>query len=78
MVKKEVHIIGAGCAGLSLAKYLSATNNSDEYEIKFYGQKSKAFDNPHYWSFWGDQISLPVSQAIKKNGINGKLYVESL
>ena len=66
MVKKEVHIIGAGCAGMSLAKYLSATNNSDEYEIKFYGQKSKAFDNPHYWSFWGDQVSLPVSQAIKK------------
>ena len=66
MVKKEVHIIGAGCAGLSLAKYLSATSNSNEYEIKFYGQKSKAFDNPHYWSFWSDQISLPVSQAIKK------------
>ena len=45
MVKKQIHIIGAGCAGLSLAKYLSIASEVNTYEINFYGQKSTAFEN---------------------------------
>ena len=66
MVKKEVHIIGAGCAGLSLARYLSIADQSEKYKINFYGQKSKAYENPNYWSFWGDKVNLHVEQYIKK------------
>ena len=66
MVKKEVHIIGAGCSGLSLAKYLSMENYANAYQINVYGEKSKAFEKPNYWSFWSGEISPSIDQVIKK------------
>ena len=74
MVKKEVHIIGAGCAGLSLARYLSIADQSEKYKINFYGQKSKAYENPNYWSFWGDKVNLHVEQYIKKKMVQMANY----
>ena len=66
MVKKEVHIIGAGCSGLSLAKYLSLENDENTYRVNFYGEKSKAFENPNYWSFWGGEVNPSIEHVIKK------------
>ena len=70
MVKKEVHIIGAGCSGLSLAKYLSMENYANAYQINVYGEKSKAFEKPNYWSFWSGEISPSIDQVIKKKMVS--------
>ena len=76
MVKKEIHIIGAGCAGLSLAKYLSIDSKTNTYKINFYGRKSNAFATPNYWSFWGDQVNLFVEQSIKKKWYEWEIISE--
>ena len=48
-MKKNIQIIGGGCAGLSLAKYL---NQLKDYEIKVYENKNNKIINDHYWGFW--------------------------
>ena len=45
---QQIHLIGAGCASLSLQHYLRHTG----IDCTFYGQKSPAFDRPHFWGFW--------------------------
>ena len=52
MVTKQIHIIGAGCAGLSLAKYIKMGTHHDPIEINFYGI---------------DIIKEMISQAKKEN-----------
>ena len=72
MVTKQIHIIGAGCAGLSLAKYIKMGTHHDPFEINFYGKKTKAFEKPNYWSFWRDSSNSKFDHLVKKNGSNGK------
>ena len=76
MVKKEVHIIGAGCSGLSLAKYLSMKDHANTYRVNLYGEKSKAFKNPNYWSFWSEKVSPSVEQVIKKKWYQWQIISE--
>jgi lycopene beta-cyclase len=52
--KLNINIIGAGCAGLSLAKYIKkAKDPKNLFDLKFYGELSPALENSHFWAFWG-------------------------
>ncbi len=66
MVTKQIHIIGAGCAGLSLAKYIKMGTHHDPFEINFYGKKTKAFEKPNYWSFWRNSSNSKFDHLVKK------------
>ena len=48
-MKKNIQIIGGGCAGFSLAKY---SNQLKDYKIKIYENKNNKIDYDHYWGFW--------------------------
>ena len=63
--KLNVDIIGAGCAGLSLAHYIKkGSDPKNPSNLNFYGELSSALENPHYWGFWG----MPWSdEAISKS-----------
>lgn len=45
---QQIHLLGAGCASLSLHHYLRDT----QVECVFYGQKTTALEKPHFWGFW--------------------------
>ena len=45
-------IIGAGCAGLSLASRLVATENASGIKACLYGPVSPSATNRHSWGFW--------------------------
>ena len=45
----NVDIIGAGCAGLSLAHYIKkGSDPKNPSNLNFYGELSSALENPHY------------------------------
>ena len=48
-MKKNIQIIGGGCAGFSLAKY---SRQLKDYEVEIYENKNNKIDNDHYWGFW--------------------------
>ena len=57
----SVTIIGAGCAGLSLAAELSKIENS---KVKLLGRPSPAETTPHVWGFWRmDWLEEPTHQS---------------
>jgi len=59
----QISIWGAGCAGLSLARYLSPHISSGEIDapISLHGPLSPAEKNSHIWGFWQtDWLSEPV------------------
>ena len=51
----ELAIIGAGCAGLSLARQLVRTEKTSSIKACLYGPVSPAATNRHSWGFWATQ-----------------------
>ena len=51
----DIAIIGAGCAGLSLAHRLVATEKASDIKASLYGPVSPAATNGHSWGFWATQ-----------------------
>jgi len=51
----ELAIIGAGCAGLSLARQLVRTEKTSSIKVCLYGAVSPAATNRHSWGFWATQ-----------------------
>ena len=43
-----LHLLGAGCASLSLCHYL----RHKQIDTALYGQRSPAMDKAHFWGFW--------------------------
>ena len=53
--KVDIAIIGAGCAGLSLARQLVRKENISGIKACLYGPISPAAINRHCWGFWATQ-----------------------
>ena len=54
MKKKEINIIGGGCAALSLARLI---RNLPNYKFNlFIGKKNKT-NKDHFWGFWKVKIN---------------------
>ena len=53
--QEDIAIIGAGCAGLSLARRLVATKKISGIKACLYGPVSPAATNGHSWGFWATQ-----------------------
>ena len=54
MIKKEINIIGGGCAALSLARLI---RNLPNYKFNlFIGKKNKT-NKDHFWGFWKVKIN---------------------
>jgi len=53
--KADIAIIGAGCAGLSLARRLVATEKATDIKACLYGPVSPAATTRHSWGFWATQ-----------------------
>ena len=54
MIKKEINIIGGGCAALSLARLI---RNLPNYKLNlFIGNKNKT-NKDHFWGFWKVKIN---------------------
>ena len=63
MIKKEINIIGGGCAALSLARLIRKLPN---YKSNlFIGNKNKA-NKDHFWGFWKVKIN---DDAFKKGAL---------
>ena len=60
-MKKNVNIIGGGCAGFSLAKNL---RNNKNLRIKIY---DKDHNHEHYWGFWNFNIVKDAFNLSEKN-----------
>ncbi len=64
----QISIWGAGCAGLSLARYISSHISSGEIEtpISLHGPLSPAATHSHIWGFWQtDWLSEPARLSKK-------------
>jgi lycopene beta-cyclase len=51
----DIAIVGAGCAGLSLARQLVRTEKTSNIKACLYGPISPAATNGHSWGFWATQ-----------------------
>jgi lycopene beta-cyclase len=52
--KKQINIIGAGCAGLSLARF---SNELKEYQFNVFSEKKIEKTKDHYWGFWKNSFT---------------------
>lgn len=58
----HISVLGAGCAGLSLAYY--AAKADDRLDISIFGKLSQAATDSHIWGFWKtDWLDEPASLA---------------
>ena len=49
MIKKEINIIGGGCAALSLARLI---RNLPIYKFKLFIGKKRNTNKDQFWGFW--------------------------
>ena len=54
MKKKQINIIGAGCAGLSLARF---SNKLKEYQFNVFSEKKIEKTKDHFWGFWKNSFT---------------------
>ncbi len=54
MIKKEINIIGGGCAALSLAKLI---RNLPNYKFNLFIGKNNKTNKDHFWGFWKVKIN---------------------
>ena len=69
-MKKNIQIIGGGCAGFSLARY---SNQLKDYEIEIYEDKNNKIDNDHYWGFWQTSDMKEASKVSEKKWYGWKI-----
>ena len=62
----DIAIIGAGCAGLSLARRLVATQKVSGIKACLYGPVSPAATNGHSWGFWATQGLTEQAELAKQ------------